>query len=147
MVKSWRDTCSLKIFCAFFMVFLGILNISCSSGRKEIHSEQTNTASSLVLPTTQVKTTIKDSIPSTASLYFTSIVNDTITGVLYVTGNEPFTTLTLSVSSGVQYHVEADSSLKSHLWQLQGKRVSVIGMKKSMPTEITIHVSSFHTAP
>ncbi|MGA3287975.1 MAG: hypothetical protein ABSD46_11185 [Bacteroidota bacterium] len=98
------------------------------------------------MPTTQEKTAIKDSIPSTASLDFASTVNDTLTGVLYVTGNEPFTTLMLSVSPGVHFHVEADSSLKSQLWQLQGKRVGVIGIKKSSPTGIRIHVSSFHTA-
>jgi hypothetical protein len=70
-----------------------------------------------------------------------------VTGVIYVTGNEPFTTLILSVSPGVQYHVEADSSLKSLLWQLQGKRVDVVGMKKSSPIGIRINVSSFHTIP
>jgi hypothetical protein len=129
------------------MVFFCILNISCYSSKKEIRGEQTNTESTFVLPATQEKAVIKDSIPSTASLYFASTVNDTVTGVLYVTGNEPFTTLMLSVSPGVQYHVEADSSLKSHLWQLQGKRVGVIGMKKSGPAGIRINVSSFHTAP
>jgi hypothetical protein len=129
------------------MVFFGIPNISCYSSKKETHSEQTNTASTLVLPTTQEKTAIKDSIPSTASLYFASTVNDTVTGVLYVSGNEPFTTIMLSVSPGVQYHVEADSSLKSHFWQMQGKRVGVVGKKKSSQTGIRIHVSSFYTVP
>jgi hypothetical protein len=138
----------MKVFYVFFiMVFLGILNISCSSGKKEIHSEQINAESTLVLPTTQEKTATKDTIPLKASLYFASTVNDTLTGVLYVTGNEPFTKLMLSVSPGMQYLVEANSSLKSQLWQLQGKHVSVIGMKKYNPAGIRINVSSFYIAP
>jgi hypothetical protein len=138
----------MKVFYIFFtIVFLGILNISCSSGKKEIRSEQINTESTLVLPTTQEKTTAKDTIPSTVPLYIASTVNDTVTGILYVTGNEPFTKLTLFVSPDTLFHVEADSSLKSQLWQLQGKRVGVVGIKKSSPRGIRINVSSFYTAP
>jgi hypothetical protein len=139
----------MKVFCGFFIiVFLGILNISCSSGKREIRSEQTNTARTLTLPTTtQEKTATKDTIPSTVTLDFASTVNDTVTGVLYVTGNEPFTKRLLSVSPGVQYYVEADSSLKSRLWQLQGKHVGIIGIKKSSSPGIMITVSSFYSAP
>ena len=138
----------MKIFCVFFMiVILGISNISCTSGRKEIRSEQTNTANSAPLPAIEKETAMKDSASSAASLVFTSAVNDTVTGVLSVAGNEPFTNLILSVSPGVQYQVEADSSLKSHLWKMQGKRIGVVGLKKSSPLEKRIHVSSFHTVP
>jgi hypothetical protein len=126
ILKFWRDTCSLKIFCVFFiMVFFCILNSSCYSSKKEIRSEQTNTASTLVLPTTQEKTAIKDSIPSTASLYFASTVNDTITGVLYVTGNEPFTKLGLQTSDGTMYILKCTKEIESDLRTKQGKIVNV----------------------
>ncbi len=126
------------------MVFLGILNISCSSSKKEIHREQTNAVNTLVMPAAQKKTAVKDTIPSTVLPYFASAADDTVTGSLYVIGNEPFTTLMLSVTPDMNYLIDADSSLKSRLWHLQGKRVGVIGTKNSNPMGKIIHVSSFH---
>jgi hypothetical protein len=126
ILKFWQDTCSLKIFCVFFiMVFFCILNISCSSSKKEIRSEQTNTASTLILPTTQEKTAIKDSIPSTASLYFASTMNDTLTGVLYVTGNEPFTKLGLQTPDGTMHILKCTKEVESDLRAKQGKIVTI----------------------
>jgi hypothetical protein len=146
--KYWRHTCSLKIFCAYFiMLILGTLNISCSSGKKEIRSEQNSASNSALLPISQEKTADKDGVSSSASLSSASTVNDTVIGILYVTGNEPFTMLMLSDSQGVRYHVEADSSLKYYLWQLQSKRVGVIGMKESNSTGIRINVSSYCIDP
>jgi hypothetical protein len=107
------------------MVFFCVFNISCSSSKKNIRNEQTNTASTLVLPTPTEKTTIKDSIPSTASLNFASTVNDTITGVLYVTGNEPFTKLGLQTSDGTMYILKCTKEIESDLRTKQGKIVNV----------------------
>jgi hypothetical protein len=126
ILKFWRDTCSLKIFCVFFiMVFFGVLNISCFSSKKEIHSGQTNTASTPFLPTTKEKTAIKDSIPSTASLYFASTMNDSLTGVLFVTGNEPFTKLGLQTADGTMYILKCTKEIESGLRTKQGKIVTV----------------------
>jgi len=136
----------MKGFYVFFaMVFWGILNISCSSSKKEIHREQTNTANTLVLPAAEKKTAAIDSMPSTALPYIASAMNDTVTGTLYVIGNEPFTTLMLSVAPDMNYLIEADSSLKSELWHLQGRRLGVIGTKNSSPMGIIMYVSSFRT--
>jgi hypothetical protein len=129
------------------MMLFCLLSISCSSSKKEIRSEQNNTVITFVLTMAQEKTAIKDTISPTATLNFAATVDDTATGVIYVSGNEPFTMLMLSVSPDVQYNVEADSSLKYSLWQLQGKRVNIIGTKKISPAGIRIKVSSFHTAP
>jgi hypothetical protein len=107
------------------MVSFCILNISCSSSKKEIRSEQTNTASTLVLPTTQEKTAIKDSIPSTASLNFASTVNDTVAGVIYVTGNEPFTKLGLLTLDGTMYILKCTKEMESDLRTKQGNIVNV----------------------
>ncbi len=137
----------MKVFFIFVvMIFLGVLNISCSSGKKEIHSEQANAGKTQVLPAVKEVTADKDTISSKTPLYFTSTGKDTVTGTLYVTGNEPFTKLALYVSSDTIFHIETDSSIKSRLWQMQGKRVSVIGIKKSSPAGIMINVSSFYTA-
>jgi hypothetical protein len=126
ILKFWRDTCSLKIFCVFFiMVFFCILNISCSSGKKEIRSEQTNTASTPLLPTTQEKTATKDTVPSTASLDFASTMNDSVTGVLYVTGNEPFTKLGLQTPNGTMYILKCTKEIESDLRTKQGKIVTI----------------------
>jgi hypothetical protein len=107
------------------MMFFCIHNISCSSSKKEIRSEQTNTASTLVLPTTHEKTAVKDTVPSTASLYFASTVNDTVTGVLFVIGNEPFTKLGLQTSDGTMYILKCTKEIESDLRTKQGKIVNV----------------------
>jgi hypothetical protein len=126
LLKFWWNTCSLKIFCVFFvMVFFCILNSSCSSGKKEIRNEQTNTASIPLFPTTQEKTAIKDSVTSTASLDFASAVNDSVTGVLYVTGNEPFTKLGLQTSDGTMYILKCTKEIESDLRTKQGKIVNI----------------------
>ncbi len=126
ILKFWQDICSLKIFCVFFiMVFFCILNISCSSSKQETRSEQTNTASTPLLPTTQEKTAVQDSVPSTASLHFAPIVNDTVTGVLYVTGNEPFTKVGLQTSYGTMYILKCTKEIESDLRAMQGKIVNV----------------------
>ena len=126
IMKFWRDNCSLKIFYVFFiMLFSCILNISCSSSKKESGSEQTNTASTHLLPTTQEKTAIKDSIPSTALLDVASTVNDTVTGVLYVTGNEPFTKLGLQTQDGTMHILKCTKEIESDLRTKQGKIVTI----------------------
>ncbi len=107
------------------MVFFCILNSSCSSGKKEIRNEQTNTASIPLFPTTQEKTAIKDSVTSTASLDFASAVNDSVTGVLYVTGNEPFTKLGLQTSDGTMYILKCTKEIESDLRTKQGKIVNI----------------------
>jgi hypothetical protein len=138
----------LKNICvSSIIIFFCILNISCASGKKEIRNDQNSTSKSALLPIPQEKTADQGGIPLTASLSSASTMNDTVTGILYITGNEPFTMLMLSDSQGVRYHVEADSSLKYHLWQLQGRRVGVIGIKKSNPTGIRIHGTSFLVVP
>jgi hypothetical protein len=126
VLKFLQDTCSLKIFCIFIMMlFFCILDASCSSGKKEIRSEQTNTTSTPVLPMTQEKTAIKDSVPSTTSLYFDSTANDTITGVLYLVGNEPFTKLGLQVPDGTMYILKCTKEVESDLRSKQGKIVNI----------------------
>ncbi len=52
---------------------------------------------------------------------------DTLTGTLYISGNVPFTRLTLSVDDKRSIRLQADSVLEKELWQLQGKRVLVAG--------------------
>ena len=126
VLKFWRDIFSLKIFCVFFiMVYFCILINSCSSSKKEIHSEQNNTASAPLSPPTQEKTAAKDSIPSTASLDFASTVNDTVIGVLYVTGNEPFTKLGLQTPNGTMYILKCTKEIESDLRTKQGKIVNI----------------------
>jgi hypothetical protein len=107
------------------MAFFCILNISCSSSKKETRSEQNNTASAPLSPTTQEKTAIKDTVPSVASLDFASTVNDTVTGVLYVTGNEPFTKLGLQTPNGTMYILKCTKEIESDLRTMQGKIVNV----------------------
>jgi hypothetical protein len=126
VLKFLQNACSLKIFCIFVMMsFLCILNASCSSGKKEIRSEQTNTTSTSVLPITQEKTAIKDSVPSTTSPYFDSTANDTVTGVLYLVGNEPFTKLGLQIPDGTMYILKCTKEVESDLRSNQGKIVNV----------------------
>jgi hypothetical protein len=107
------------------MVFFGILNISCSSSKKETRNEQTNTASTLVLPTAHEKTATKDSIPSTASQYVASAVNDSVTGVLYAIGNDPFTKLGLQTQDGTMYVLKCTKEIESDLRTKQGKIVTI----------------------
>ena len=136
----------MKVFYLFIVIiFLGILDISCSSCKKEINSEQAEKTP--VLQATQKKTAAKDTISSTTSPFFTSTTKDSVTGILYVTGNEPFTKLALYISTDTVFQVEADSSIKSQLWQLQGKRVSIIGTIKAGPIKTKINAESFHIAP
>jgi hypothetical protein len=107
------------------MLFFCVLNISCSSGTKESRSEQINTANTLAVPTTQEKMAAKDTMPSTISQNFTSTVNDTVTGVLYVTGNEPFTKLGLQTSNGTMYILKCTKEVELDLRTKQGKIVNV----------------------
>jgi hypothetical protein len=107
------------------MVFFCILNSSCSSGKKEIRSEQNNTTNALLSPPTRAKTAAKDSIPSAASLDFASTVNDTVTGVLYVIGNEPFTKLGLQTPDGTMYILKCTKEIESDLRTKQGKIVNI----------------------
>lgn len=74
-------------------------------------------------------------------------MNDTIIGIIYVAGNEPFTHLMIELSPNIQYLVEADSSSKSQLWQLQGKKVGIIGTKKINSMGTSIQAKSFYQFP
>ncbi len=126
ILKFRQDTCSLKISYAFFiMVFFCNFNISCSSSKKETRSEQTNTASTHLLPTTQEKTAIKDSIPTTALLDVASAVNDSVTGVLYAIGNDPFIKLGLQTPDGKMYILKCTKEIESDLLTKQGKIVTI----------------------
>ena len=126
ILKFWRNTCSLKISYAFFiMVFFCILFISCSSSKKETRSEHTNTASTALLPTTQEITAIKDSIPGTALLDVASAVNDSVTGVLYAIGNDPFIKLGLQTPDGTMYILKCTKEIESDLLTKQGKIVNI----------------------
>jgi hypothetical protein len=49
----------------------------------------------------------------------------TITGRIFITGNEPFTELALETPSNEVYKLNADEELKSELWQQQGKVVEI----------------------
>jgi len=131
----------------FIIILLGTLNISCSSSKKEIDSLQNDAGEKQVLQAAQKETTEKDTIFSQALFNIAPTRNDTVTGILYVAGNEPFTKLAFYISSDTVFYVKADSSLKSQLWQLQGKRVKIVGMIKSSPMGTEINVSSFSTAP
>jgi hypothetical protein len=143
-----EKNCSMKIFYILFAIaFLGILNISCSLCKKEIRSEQTETEKMSVLPAAREKTAAADTLTSAILLHSGSTTEDTVTGILNATGNEPFTRLAIYVSSNTMYYIEADSSLKSQLWKLQGQRIGVIGIKKSDPLGTLIDVSSFYLAP
>jgi hypothetical protein len=138
----------MKIFYMLFAIaFLGIFNISCSSCKKEIHSEQTETGKISASPAAREKTAAVDTLASALLLHTGSTAEDTVTGILNAAGNEPFTRLAIYVSSDTVYYIEADSSLKSQLWQLQGRRIGVVGMKKSDPMGKLIDVSSFYLAP
>jgi len=49
-----------------------------------------------------------------------------LTGVLYVTGNEPFTQLSLQTADGVMHPINRDSTkVYTDLWKLQGRKVEV----------------------
>jgi hypothetical protein len=116
---------SENIVCFLIMVFLVVLNISCSSSKEESHSKQINTANTLAVPTAQEKMASKDTTPSTTSQNFISTVSDTITGVLYVTGNEPFTKFGLQTSNGTMYILKCTKEIESDLRTKQGKIINV----------------------
>jgi hypothetical protein len=107
------------------MVFLVILNISCSLSKEESHSKQINTANTLAVPTAQEKMAVKDTKSSTISQNVTSTMSDTITGVLYVIGNEPFTKLGLQTSNGTMYILKCTKEVELDLRTKQGKIVNV----------------------
>ena len=144
----WRDIYSLKIFFVFsIMIFLGILNISCSSGKKEMRNEQNSHLGTSVLTASMEKKVTQDSAFLITLQKHTSTINDTVVGIIYVAGNEPFTHLILALSPSVQYLIETDSSSRAQLWQLQGKKVNIIGIKKTTPMGISIQTSSFQQSP
>jgi hypothetical protein len=144
-ILTERNIYSMKTYNHFFMfVLMSALILSCHSSKKEIRSEQTRYPAMPRSTASEEKKALQDSSSSLALQKRTSIVNDTVVGVIYVTGNEPFTHLMLTLSPNVQYLIEADSSSKAQLWQLQGKRVSVIGIKKTSPMGTSIQTKSFH---
>lgn len=50
----------------------------------------------------------------------------TLVGILYVTGNEPFTNLALQTEDGKMHVVRRDTTaLYSELWKLQGRKLLV----------------------
>lgn len=58
----------------------------------------------------------------------------TLVGILYVTGNEPFTRLSLQTQDGRMYGFQDDSTgIMIALRKLQGRRVEVRG--KDIPTD------------
>ncbi len=109
----------------FIFVFMSTIILSCHSSKKELRGEQTGTANSIVLPTTQEKTATQDTLHSTISQNLTSTVNDTITGVLCVTGNEPFTKLGLQTLDGKMYTLKCTKETELDLRTKQGEMVNV----------------------
>jgi hypothetical protein len=77
------------------------------------------------LPTTQEITAIKDSIPRTALLDVASAVNDSVTGVLYAIGNDPFIKLGLQTPDGTMYILKCTKEIESDLLTKQGKIVTI----------------------
>ncbi len=52
-------------------------------------------------------------------------IENTLSGTLYVAGNEPFSYLALDTTDRIVYKIECSDSLKKELWQLQGKTVQL----------------------
>jgi hypothetical protein len=131
-----------------FSIFILIcsLSLSCSPSKKEIRSEHTG-KQAISSSTGLEKDKSKDTASSTALQKSSSTIADTLAGMIYVSGNEPFTHLMISVAGDMQYRVEADSTLRSSLWQLQGKKISLIGIKKSSPMGTSVKVLSFSQSP
>jgi hypothetical protein len=131
----------------FIIVLLCILHLSCHSSKKEVRSEQTDNPETVLSTVSKAKELLQDSMSSMTLEKHTANMNDTIIGVLYVSGNEPFTSLVITPSPDVRYAIEADSALKVQLWQLQGKKISIIGTKKPGLAGTNIHVKSFERLP
>jgi hypothetical protein len=137
----------MKIRALFFiLIFVSALFLSCHSSEKEVRSEQADAAGTTVSAVQENKMS-QDSLSSMALQNNASTESDTIHGVIYVSGNEPFTHLMLSTSIGKPYLVETDSSITARLWQLQGTKVSIVGIKRSGPMGPSIKVQSFHRSP
>lgn len=51
--------------------------------------------------------------------------NNTLTGTIYVSGNEPFTHLALKGEDDNFYKIECPDSLRKELWKLQGNKVQL----------------------
>lgn len=136
-------TCNLF----FIFVLISALNLSCHSSKKEVRSEQTDHPGTPASTASKEKKVTQDSLSSMTLQKNTSTMNDTVVGIIYVAGNEPFTHLMLALSPSVQYLVEADSSSKAQLWQLQGKKVGIIGIKRTSPMGTSIQAKSFRQSP
>jgi len=51
--------------------------------------------------------------------------SNTLTGTIYISGNEPFTHLSLKSEDDNYYKIECPDSLKKELWELQGRKVEL----------------------
>ena len=51
--------------------------------------------------------------------------NNKLIGILYVSGNEPFTHLSLHSNDDKYYKIECSDSLTIELWKLQGKTIEL----------------------
>jgi hypothetical protein len=130
----------------FILIFVSALCLSCHSSEKEVRGERSDATGTTVSAVQENKIS-QDSLSSRTLEKNASTESDTIHGVIYVSGNEPFTHLMLTTSIGKPYLVETDSSTTARLWQLQGTKVSIVGIKKSGPMGPSIKVQSFHRSP
>ncbi|MBN1399048.1 MAG: hypothetical protein JXA06_13525 [Bacteroidetes bacterium] len=134
----------MKVFFGLFTaLLLSLHGFSCSSGNKETCSEQMEKAETM--PEANKMHDDKDTLSSKVLLKTVPAGADTLSGIIYVTGNEPFTQLAIRVSGDASYIVEADSSIKAQLWKLQGRCVNLIGTKKQGLKKININVKKFYT--
>lgn len=101
------------------------MNISCSSIRKETRVEQITRSATSQSASSEEKQTPHDSSSSPIPQKDISTVNDSLTGILNVIGNEPFTKLGLQDSNGTMYILKCTKEMESELRTKQGKKVSV----------------------
>jgi hypothetical protein len=73
-----------------------------------------------------------------------STLVDTLVGSVYVSGNEPFTRLTLALDDGRKgIFLKADSATSRQLLKLQGKVVRIFGRTVRSGTGDYVHVDEF----
>ena len=69
---------------------------------------------------------------------------DTLVGAVYVSGNEPFTRLTLALNDGrSSIYIEADTTLSKQLRKLQGRVVRIFGSVVRNGTGDFVRVNEF----
>ncbi len=127
----------------YFIIAIALILASCSREQSGPGRSASDSAAPAAAPAQPVQTTNRDSVSGVRPRTVPIGSVDTLEGTLYVSGNVPFTRLTLYLAGKKTVYLNADETVTKELRQLQGQRIRVAGRTVKGPTGNEIVVKEF----